>query len=186
MGVLPRRVTSAPDHDSADFIEQARWLLGWHNARSEAFTTRAVALLGFVGVILALLLQGSGLKGIDPSRWTWTFLVSSVLALLLSASFALRTISPKTTAMPKVKPVARLVGSSTSAALHPGSAAPQIAESLLNGKRIDEDSAVSAALDHADSCTKSFTRSIRSMLVALVVLALLLFNVLQRVEGVTQ
>ena len=168
---------SAPDNDSADFIEQARWLLGWHNARSEAFTTRAVALLGFVGVILALLLQGSGLKGIDPSRWTWTFLVSAVLALLLSAFFALRTISPKITAMPKVSQL-RDWWVAHSAEPHPGTAAPQIAESLLNGKGIEEVSAVSAALDHADSCAKSFTWSIRSMLVALVLLSLLLFNVL--------
>lgn len=170
-------MTSSPDNDSADFIEQARWLLGWHNARSEAFTTRAVALLGFVGVILALLLQGSGLKGIDPSRWTWTFLVTSVLALLFSAFFALRTISPKVTAMPKVSQL-RDWWVAHSAEPHPGTAAPQIAESLLNGKRIDEESAVSAALEHADSCAKSFTRSIRSMLVALVLLSLLLVNIL--------
>ena len=170
-------MTSSPDNDSADFIEQARWLLGWHNARSEAFTTRAVALLGFVGVILALLLQGSGLKGIDPSRWTWTLLVTSVLALLFSAFFALRTISPKVTAMPKVSQL-RDWWVAHSAEPHPGTAAPQIAESLLNGKRIDEESAVSAALEHADSCAKSFTRSIRSMLVALVLLSLLLVNIL--------
>jgi hypothetical protein len=170
-------VTSAPDNDSAEFIEQARWLLGWHNARSEAFTTRAVALLGFVGVILALLLQGSGLKGIDPSRWTWSLLVSSVLALLLSAFFALRTISPKLTAMPKVSQL-RDWWVAHSAEPHPGSTAPQIAESLLNGKSINGDSAVSAALEHADACATSFTRSIRAMLVALVLLALLLFNVL--------
>ena len=38
-------VNPAPQTDSADFIDQARWLLEWHNRRSEAFTTRAVAVL---------------------------------------------------------------------------------------------------------------------------------------------
>lgn len=170
-------MTSTPDNDSADFIEQARWLLEWHNARSEALTTRAVALLGFVGVILALLLQGSGLKGIDPSRWTWALLVASVFALLISATFALRTISPQVTAMPKVSQL-REWWAAHRAEPHPGTATPQIAESLLNGMRVNEESAVSAALEHANSRAKSFSWSIRSMLVALVLLSLLLINIL--------
>ena len=73
---------ASPDHDeSAAFTEQARWLIEQHNNRSEAFTTRAVALLGFEGVILALLLQGAGLDGMTASGWTWTWLLLTIAAL---------------------------------------------------------------------------------------------------------
>lgn len=146
-------------------------------APREALTTRAVGLLGFVGVILALLLQGSGLKGIDPSQWTWAFLVASVFALLISAIFALQTISPKVTAMPKVHQLREWWGA-YSAEPYPGTASPQIAESLLNSMRIDDESAISAALEHANSCAKSFSWSVRSMLLALIFLSLLLINIL--------
>ena len=37
------------------FTTQARWLLEWHNKRNNGFSTRSVAILGFTGVILALL-----------------------------------------------------------------------------------------------------------------------------------
>lgn len=41
---------TGPNNDErAEFIEHAKWLLEWHNKRGEAFTTRAVALLGFKG-----------------------------------------------------------------------------------------------------------------------------------------
>lgn len=170
-------VTSSPDNDSADFIEHARWLLEWHNARSEALTTRAVALLGFVGVILALLLQGSGLKGIEASPLTSILFVASVFVLLLCAFFALRTISPEPTAMPKVSQL-RESWATYTAKPYPGTTAQQIAESLLNGQKLTEDSALSSALEHADSRAKWFSYSTKSMLVALLLLSLLLSDIL--------
>lgn len=58
--------TSAPADDSLVFTEQARWLLEWHNSRSESFASRAVAILGFDGVIMALIIQASVLMALRP------------------------------------------------------------------------------------------------------------------------
>jgi hypothetical protein len=71
---------ASPNHDeSAAFAAHARWLIEQHNKRSEAFTTRSVALLGFQGVILALLLQGAGIDAVDASRWTSAWLVLAIV-----------------------------------------------------------------------------------------------------------
>ena len=48
----PSEPTLRPDAEV--YIEQARWLLEWHNRRSEAFVNRAVGVIGFDGVALAL------------------------------------------------------------------------------------------------------------------------------------
>ncbi|WP_412903689.1 hypothetical protein [Aeromicrobium sp. 179-A 4D2 NHS] len=165
--------------DSEVFIEQARWLLEWHNRRSEAFTTRAVALLGFVGVVLALLLQGAGLDGVRASSWTWGFLAASLVALLLSGLFAVLTIAPQPIAVPSV---AQLRHWWRRHAARPvkGDSAPQIAESFLNSKDLSEVSAVSAAKDDADRRANSFSVAIGTLVAAFLALSLLLCNILNQ------
>lgn len=88
--------------DSAVFIEHARWLLEWHNRRSEAMAGRATAVLGFNGVMMALLLQGAGLRGIEPTAVTWVLFVSALTALLGSAVAALSALKLATVRMPPV------------------------------------------------------------------------------------
>lgn len=172
-----------PADDSAQFIDQARWLLEWHNRRSEAFMTRAAALLGFVGVVLALLLQGADLGGIEPTAWTWTLLVATLIALLVTGFNALRTIRAEQISAPSVQDLRHWWGKHAQEP-HPGRAGPQIAESLLNSARMNEVSAVSAAMEDAERRAKTFKHATSWMLVSFVLLALLLCNVLlQAREG---
>jgi hypothetical protein len=175
-------LTAIPETDSADFIEQARWLLEWHNKRSEAFTTRAVAVLGFVGVVLALLLQGAGLDDIKASGWTWTFLGASLLALVTSGFFAVLTITPQPTAVPSVAQL-RHWWKRHAAGPVKGSSPPQIAESLLNSGDLSGVSAVSAAKEDADRRGWRFKVAVRGMVVAFLSLSLLLCNILSQTWG---
>ena len=175
-------MTPSPETDSADFIEQARWLLEWHNKRSEAFTTRAVAVLGFVGVILALLLQGAGLDDISASGWTWTFLGASLLALVTSGLFAVLTIAPQPIAVPSVAQL-RYWWKRHAAGPVKGSSAPQIAESLLNSNDINGVSALSAAKEDADHRGERFKIAVAGMVAAFCSLSLLLCNILSQTWG---
>jgi hypothetical protein len=168
--------------DRADFIDQARWLLDWHNKRAEAFTSRAVALLGFVGAILALLLQGVGLKGIDPSGWTWFWLVSSAIGLLAAALFAILTILPGGVQMPGVAELRRQWQQYAAEPVG-GSAKSQFAEDLLLSSNLAQPSPLTDALTEADKRAKRFKVSITAMLVAFVLLAGLLFNILLNAQG---
>jgi hypothetical protein len=170
--------TEQSANDSADFIDAARWLLEWHNRRSEAFTTRAVALLGFVGVVLALILQGADLKDVDGTAWTRWFLLLAVVALLVAALFALLTISSKPVAVPSVAQLRHWWGRHVQEPVK-GSSGPLIAESLLNSSKITEVSAVSAAMEEADKRADRFQIAIWAMLVALVMLSALTLNILQ-------
>ena len=62
MSTPPSSAAAGKDEIDA-FKDQARWLLEWHNKRNDGFATRAVALLGFAGVIVALLPRGLDLSG---------------------------------------------------------------------------------------------------------------------------
>jgi len=175
-------MTGPANDESAEFIEHARWLLEWHNRRGEAFTTRAVALLGFNGVILALLLQGAGLEGIEATDWTWAWLIMSVTALLVAAFLSLLTITPTEMRMPGI-PQLRHWWKAHAAKPSAGFAGPQIAESLLYSKDVTARSPISDAKDEADTRAKRFKAAIRVMLGAFVMLSFLLFNVMSHAWG---
>lgn len=174
---------TGPDNDeSAEFIEQARWLLEWHNRRGEAFTTRAVALLGFNGVILALLLQGAGMEGIVATNWTWASLILSVGTLLVAAFLSLLTITPTEMRMPGIPQLRHWWGDHMDEPVA-GFVGPRIAESILYGKGITSRSPISDAKVEADKRAKRFKVAIRVMLAGLVWLAFLLFNVMSHAWG---
>lgn len=170
-------MASTPATDSADFIEQARWLLEWHNRRSEAFVTRAVALLGFVGVVLGLLFQGADLKGVDATHWTWMFLGASLLGLLVAGLYSVRTIAPQPIAAPSVQQLRHWWKRHANRPIV-GSTAPNIAESLLNSGDLTGVSALSAAKEDADRRGERFKKAVAGMVVALGGLTALLCNIL--------
>jgi len=68
---------------------------------------RAVAILGFNGVMMALLHQGAGFQDIHRTAWTWALLVAALLALLASAVIALSAIALATVRMPPSRLVLR-------------------------------------------------------------------------------
>ncbi|MFC7501810.1 hypothetical protein [Nocardioides sp. GCM10030258] len=70
------------------------------------------------------------MKGIDPSWWTWSFLIAAVVFMVISAWLSLRTISPKQTALPGVNDLTDWREQHLRKP-QPGTAGPQVAESLL-------------------------------------------------------
>lgn len=94
--------TPEPDQ-TADFSPEAntyylhaRWMLEWHNKRNDAFIGRSVALLGLIGVTLALLstgvTSGSTLYKLDGIRASAG--IATVL-LLVAALLCIRVISAR-------------------------------------------------------------------------------------------
>jgi hypothetical protein len=169
-----------PVDDSAIFIDQARWLLQWHNARSESFAGRALAVLGFDGVILALLLQGFGITGIEATESVWLLLLSTTSLLFFSAGWAIATVLPNMVAMPAVRdlrsgwaahaqtPVARYAG-------------PLVAESFLNASDLSGLSPVAEAKSEGDTRARRFSWAVSSLLAAIVSLGVLGFVLLRQI-----
>ncbi len=84
------------DPDAADaFTEQARALLAAHDKRSDGITQGASTLLGFLGVLLALLAGASGLGKHDVhyGGWSKLLIVLTLVLLLLSAGSCLMVLN---------------------------------------------------------------------------------------------
>lgn len=91
----PAQPIPAANDEIDAFNEQARWLLEWHNKRTDGFSTRSVALLGFTGVILALLPRGLDLDGrIDATLGIRIALIATAALLLCTAAFCLLVLAP--------------------------------------------------------------------------------------------
>lgn len=100
--VWPRR-SAEPDPHAAHidryqtFIDQGRWLLDQQQKRGAAFQQTATTLVGFDGVLLAVLVAGDPLDG-----WTrystpwWAFAVAGVM-LVLSAAAGVLALVPRQT-----------------------------------------------------------------------------------------
>lgn len=87
---LPDRATGADE-----FLVHARWLSDYHRSRSRDVQTRAIALLGFTGVLTALLPNVVAalydLPG-DPSSVSRAALCSTAALLLTTAVCALQAL----------------------------------------------------------------------------------------------
>jgi hypothetical protein len=97
----PTAVTppAAPRHHSPDalqaFLDQARSLAEWHRQRSDNFESKAGAVLGLAGVILALTTQAIGPVGDVRGGWQFVLVVLvglSAIAFVASGVFAVRTL----------------------------------------------------------------------------------------------
>lgn len=169
-----------PTDDSLVFAEQARWLLEWHNTRSESFASRAVAVLGFDGVIMALLLQGFGIKGIAATAAVWVLLFITTALLLISAGYAVGTIVPHTVAMPSVRDL-RAGWAAHAASPKPHYAGPLVAESLLHASNLNATSPLSAAKEEGDTRAGRFSWAVSALFASMVALGILAFLLLSQV-----
>lgn len=165
--------------DTRDYIEHARWLLEWHNKRSEALTTRAVALLGFNGVILSLLLQGIPIA-VEPSGWTWVWFGLTVVSLLVSAILALACVYATKVEMPSVQAL-REQWANHAAEPQDGAGVPQIGEDLVQGMTLNQPAPLTTAKAEADLRVARFKGSALALLFAVIFLAILITNVLLNV-----
>ncbi len=173
---------SDEDADSAEFTEQARWLIEWHNRRSEAMATRAACLLGFVGVILALLLQGAT-SGVHPGVLVFVFLGLVVLGLGVCGVASLMALLPRSVGMPEpgnFRGWWSEYAAQPQVATGPG---PKIAESLIRSEGEAEESPIRSASKEASDRASSLEVAAWALLLTLLPLTALVVTVLARAGG---
>jgi hypothetical protein len=153
--------------------------LEWHNRRSEGFVNRAVGVLGFDGVALALIIRAPGSGTANPSVLAWTLIGLVLTAFVVSAAFALATMWAVGVTAPSPD---QLRGWWDRYRQSPrnGSAAPNIAESFLDSIGTSGPSPVAAAKAAADRRAKRFKFALAALAVATPLLALLAVDVLAR------
>jgi hypothetical protein len=159
------------------YTTQARWLLEWHNKRNDGFATRSVAILGFTGVILALLPRGfdlrSGLHVTAGIRWG---LVATTALLLLTAVCCLFVLAPQKTSAPNIEQLRRQWRDYASGKTR-NVAHGNIAESLLHGTQVTASSPIEQASAEASRRGRWFRFATLSLLAALASLATLIVQV---------
>lgn len=169
-------MTDGPPDEIPHFTEQARWLFAYHDSRGESLCSRAVALLGFAGVILVLLL-GSGLpKGVEVTCVIKIGFVVTVGSLLATVGCLLRTLKSRELQVPGVDQL-RSNWRKWVTSRRRGSAAKDVAETYLGAKDIDEWSALDWALQTASARALWFGRAVWFMGLSLALLTVLLIVV---------
>lgn len=172
--------------DASLFLEQARWLLEWHDRRAQGFHTRAGSLLGFSGVILALLLQAVTRLPHTTSGCAKAVTVGlvtlSVTLLLGTATLALWTLMPGASSVPEEAQLRRWWLSYYRNPT-PYNGGAQLAHSFLDQEKSTAQSAVAAAMSAADKRAIRFAWTVRFALAAIVSTGLLALNVLYLTWG---
>lgn len=171
---------AARERDLEAFIAHARWLVDYHNKRSDQLGTRAVALLGFSGVIIVLLTRGVDLAvQLEPNFGLWAALGVTLAALVATAVLALLTITTREVVAPSVVQTRDRWARYVSGARR-GTALADIAETYLNSTDLEGASPLSSAKSEADDRAARFRWALRALLVALLgVVALIVQAYLQ-------
>lgn len=162
--------------DEVAYLEHARWLLEWHERRSEAFITRASALLAFIGVLLALVLQLITKPHLNYSCWTWTFLGGCLVAFGVSGVSALVTLLGRQALVPSIQQVRKHW---TDYLKKNGSESPSrdIAENFIVSLETDAQSPLSVAATSAGARACTFRISMIALAAGWVPLGALIVNV---------
>lgn len=168
-----------PNPHESVYLEHALRVLAWHEARSEAFISRAVALLGFAGVLLALLLQVLTREGFTLGIVTWILVGGEVSALVISATFALLVMTGQKSEAPEIDQL-RTWWSEYLDGKRSGDPTANITETYLSGSKRDNDSLLETAMAAADRRAKYFQRALLALSTSIVLLGGLAINVAAR------
>jgi hypothetical protein len=96
-----------PEEAAADLLDEARWLMAEHLGRAESFMVRATSMLGFIGVILALLLQAAAVSTLKAGWGTWVFLGATLGTMTASALCCLMVITTRFRLVPGDEVISR-------------------------------------------------------------------------------
>jgi len=164
--------------DTAAFLEQARWLLAWHQERATGLASRAVSMLGFVGVILALVPAGVSSSS-DPGLPLRITMVCACFSLFVTAVLCLLVLAPRPAGAPQIRQLreqwADYVAQNRVRDL---AVATSITEGLLFGTLLDSPSPLDLAREDADGRAKWFKRATFGLLVSTGAVALLVLQLL--------
>ncbi len=159
------------DPGEADaFTEQARWLIALHDKRSETIGQRSATLLGFLGVLLALLSSVGGLSRNDVTYGlsSKTLLLATPISLFASASCCLKVLSLRPVSVISPDELRRQWGLFRQRSLKER-AQLQMARAYLGGD--GETDPVKAASDDATARGRWFKRALRLLVMALLLLS---------------
>lgn len=167
--------------DSADvdaFLAHARWLMEFHSDRSRVASSRALGLLGFIGVLLGLLVTSG-----SPVVTGHGGLVARMLALIaggllvLAGFICIGALAPMASLAPSVKD-ARKLWSGALMGQRRGKAGRDVAEQFLNaGTGLAAPNPLEAASDEASRRIKFLKGATLLLVFALLFLFLsFLFN----------
>lgn len=179
----PAASASRPDGTALDpaeaqaFTDQARWLHASHDRRSEIIGQRAANLLGFTGVITALMPAAIGL-GKGHVRYAWPIKITAVTVLVLlivTAATCLRVLALRQASVQNGAQLRDQWDRYTHGKFR-GLVQAQIAHSFLGGDPALDPVATSKA--EADSRARAYKWSVRLMFTALVVLSALATQIL--------
>jgi hypothetical protein len=178
--VAPARDRELDRAELALLIEQARWLLDYHNDGSDRLGQRSVALLGFTGVVLALvptaLTVPSDLK---TSGWLYASLYATLSALVVTAGLCLKALATKRTGAPAISRLRTQLRDHTTGT-RTGKAHVDLAESLLHGLKVEATSPVDLAYAEANTRARWFRAATVALVVSLAALASLVVQIFQQ------
>lgn len=165
------------DEDEIEqFQEQARWLIAYHDSRGESLSTRAVALLGFAGVILALMLRPNLPNGVDVDWWLAFTFVMAVGGLIATIACCLQTVKSRELQVPGAEQTRRQWRHYVQGSLR-GRVAANVTETYLGGKDLNKTSTLDWAAHSANSRARWFQRAVAAMLFSLASLTVVLATV---------
>lgn len=176
----PRDRSSRTASELEAFTAQARWIIEYHDRRGESLSTRAVALMGFTGVILALLSRSNLPGDAVANAWVTGLTFTTVALLLLTAYFCLRTLLPGEASAPAAEEL-RKEWNDWVRNSRRGKALGSVADSYLMAADPDIPSPVNDALNEANRKAEYFRNAGVAMLAALTSLAGLLLSVYSQV-----
>lgn len=171
--------SSDPNPHESVYLEHALRVLAWHEARSEAFISRAVALLGFAGVLLALLLQVLTREGFTLGIITWLLVVGEVIALIATAGLALVVMMGRRAEAPSIDQI-RTWWTQHLEGARSEDPTPSIVETFLWGTQPHADSPLETAKAAADQRGDEFKCALIALVVAIVLLGGLAIDVAAR------
>lgn len=165
------------------FTEQGRWLLEYHNKRNDGIAERAVAMLGFTGVILALIPTALALPTkIHHTAGLWIALITTVVGLLATAFLCLIALRIRRTATPGATYLRSLLHHHTTGA-RVGKAHRDIAETLLYAVDLGTSSPIDLASNEATARARTFKWATLTLVLALGGIAALVLQLFTQMGG---
>lgn len=169
--VEAKRQTASRDTQS--FLDQAKWLMDYHSKRNDSAEQRAVGVIAFSGVLLAILPRGFAPNS-HPGPWIIGTYVVCVALILAAVIMGISALIPRKTEAPGVRQLREMWHEH----LEPSGERRRdrhndIAETLLLGESLTDKSPVDHAKDEADTRTARLKRAYYTLALALIAVAAL-------------
>jgi hypothetical protein len=172
--------------DTQSFLDQAKWLMEYHTKRSDGAQQRAIGVIAFSGVLLALLPRGFD-PNTHPGGWIIRMYVVCAVIILITVFIAISALIPRKTEAPGVSQLREMWHEH----LRPAGERSRdrhndITETLLLGTFLTDKSPVDHAKVEADTRTERLKYAYYTLALALIAVAALGTQLAFAAGGTTQ